>query len=436
MTVKIGGGIALIKSIFILIISIVVGTILMIGVYLLPTGPMLKHMQESIRIYEAEGIEESWARGHGSAQIDNFTNSIMLRTAIYPGSGNVIKDAMLNPKYAYPKSNQVDSLIKQVKESPEKPVISIYPRYWHGYVLALKPLLSIMGVAEMRMINFLVQVLLAAYITMMLSIRLNKGVGLSYLLAYIALNPISLAMSFQHSSMYYIFSIFSIIVISCFDKIRECYNYVYLFLMAGILTAFFDFLTYPMISLGIPLAIFLLLLYKDNHLENVYDGIKKIFASGAFWGFGYAGMYLGKWLVGWKLTGFNVLQNALAQTAYRMSSETAKAEGGVHFNIFTVFNRNLRILMKDPVFILIAILIVYVIWKLYKNRAKINWHKYREIGISLAFVTLFPFAWYTALSNHSFVHSWFTYRELAISIFSLGSLLALLYYEVRGNHHE
>ena len=59
-----------------LVAAIVLGTLAMIAVYALPSGPMLHHAQKSAAIYETEGIGYSWAPGKHSASIDNWTNSL------------------------------------------------------------------------------------------------------------------------------------------------------------------------------------------------------------------------------------------------------------------------------------------------------------------------------------------------------------------------
>ena len=40
-------------------------------------------------------------------------------------------------------------------------------------------------------------------------------------------------------------------------------------------------------------------------------------------------------------------------------------------------------------------------------------------------VGTFPFIWFYVLKNHSFGHYWFTYRELAITVFAAVSCMML-----------
>jgi len=58
-------------------------------------------------------------------------------------------------------------------------------------------------------------------------------------------------------------------------------------MLAGISTAFFDLLTYPVVALGIPLIIFTALTSEMGIRKN----IKKIFEHSLSFSIGYAGMW-------------------------------------------------------------------------------------------------------------------------------------------------
>ena len=74
------GGI--LDALAILLVSIAAGTVLMIGVYMLPTGRMLTNVAESYEIIDTEGGSFTWAPGYPGSRLDGFTDSIMLQTAV------------------------------------------------------------------------------------------------------------------------------------------------------------------------------------------------------------------------------------------------------------------------------------------------------------------------------------------------------------------
>ena len=63
------------------------------------------------------------------------------------------------------------------------------------------------------------------------------------------------------------------------------------FLLTGMATSYFDFLTYPVASLGMPLIVGLLL-HRD---ETARTRLGRMVRGGLCWALGYAGMWAGKW---------------------------------------------------------------------------------------------------------------------------------------------
>ena len=124
------GGI--LDALAILLVSIAAGTVLMIGIYMLPTGRMLTNVAESYEIIDTEGGSFTWAPGYPGSRLDGFTDNIMLQTAVLEGSGNPIRDAMLNGRMDFPKAqlSPGDALINYVYGARNGD-ITTYGRYWH-----------------------------------------------------------------------------------------------------------------------------------------------------------------------------------------------------------------------------------------------------------------------------------------------------------------
>lgn len=289
-----------------------------------------------MNIYQREGNYPSWAPGKASAQLDNFTDSIMVRNAIFPGTGNLIEDAMLNPKYSYRGASQTDSLLKELQGETENREVSCYARYWHGYLLYLKPLLILRPIKDIRMLNGTLQLLLAFYLFWLISKKMDSKYSWAFLLSYVMLNPVSLAMSFQYTSMYYIMMLGSIYMLKKWNTDWFSGKYVLFFTTMGTLTAFFDFLTYPLVSYGIPMVLMLLLSNQEKLLDKKITGIHMVVKGAVAWGLGYSGMYIGKWLMSWLLTGHNTLMEASGQALYRMGTTTGGAGGNVSLHALSV----------------------------------------------------------------------------------------------------
>ena len=66
---------------------------------------------------------------------------------------------MLNPRLQYRNSNHVQSLLRQLKGDTTDRHIVHYGRYWHGYLLFLKPLTMLLEISSIRLLNLLLQIL-------------------------------------------------------------------------------------------------------------------------------------------------------------------------------------------------------------------------------------------------------------------------------------
>lgn len=411
------------RMILMVVISMLTGVVLLCGVYALPTeGRMFQNAQASACTFEKEGEPFSWADGNISGMLDNGTDSIMLRRAIFPGTGNVLEDVLQNPGYFYRDPSLMTIIRKALNQETEGRYVQNYGRYWHGYLLYLKPLLFWGTIGQIRMLNGMLQLLLAFYVLRVLGEKLGRKVQWAFLFTYLLLNPISIAMSLQYSSMYYIMMLACLLVLYQKDRLIERARYVYAFTAIGIGTAYFDFLTYPLISYGIPVIVFLLLLDQNKKIQEKWDGVVLVIRSGLAWGFGYGAMYLSKWLLLWWFIGYDAFQQAIMQIAYRMSDSVKVSEailsGALSCSVEQAISLNLLVMLQNPIcWLLLVILMITTVSNFLKRKKSEK--KKVALKNALALIALSPFVWYAVFTNHSYVHLWFTYRELSIFIFAM-----------------
>lgn len=421
------------KVLLILVVSIAVGLLGLLVVYSMPIEMSLNTLKGSIYIYEKEGAYPNWANGKASSMLDNFTDSIMLRNVIYPGSGSVLKDAVLNPKLDYKNCDTIQSLIVQLKGEDREYFVSYYPRYWHGYLIILKPLTCLINVSYIRLLNLILQMLVTAYLVFHLGIDLGKGVGISYLFTYLFFNPASLAMSMQFSSSFYVMSLILIVLLKWWNFFIRSNIFLYLFLVSGIATSYFDLLTYPLITLGIPLSVFFIKVYQKNcddlKIEDRKKALRIVMSSSLFWFIGYGGMYFGKWLLAWYVTDFSVVVESLNQLQYRMSNYTSSYEGGQVITPVLAIIRNILMLCYEPISLVLLITWIFCLYKLNRIKKMSSCQDFKALKFGLRFIMLLPFIWYFLLCNHSFIHSFFTYRTLSILVFAEGCYITTCFRE-------
>ncbi len=388
------------------VLSVFIGAGLMIFVYALPTGRVVQNVQAGLRIYEREGTYPAWASGEHS-KLDNFTDAIILLEVTHPTT-DAIKSAMLNPRFGLIKDEKpVEALIKVMHGDTSGLTEINYPRYWHGELLIIKPLLMATQIQHVRM--------LLAYSDFILFvvalILFYKAFGTPHALAFAAvimtINLVSVSMSFQFSSIYAVTLTALIIMLKKNRRLIDDELYPYFFAAIGIIVAFTDFLTYPIFSVGLPLIVFLLL-NKNTSLKVMGELLIS-------WGVGYAGMWSGKWIIAYLLTGQNVLADGLNQVMVHARIATDHADAGWQISFLSAIQRNIATLGHGPIRIFLFIGIIALLYVLISRRQLIT----RRIVLPYLLPAALPFIWYVIASGHSHIHAFFTYRGLAVTIFAL-----------------
>lgn len=385
--------------------AIVIGCLSMILVYKLPTDPMAANVARSSDIFNYEGIYPSWVEGYKTTQLDNWTEGYVLCSAIYP-TNNAVQDAMNNPIIEYRDERITLSLTLQANKLSGDTYVNNYGRYWHGLLVALKPLLLFFDVGDIRILNMMLQLALLLGIVVSVVEKGYKRILLPFFLAVIVINPITMPMSFTFSAEYILMLLACLVVVNKHTKLKEKDRYYVFFCVLGCLTAFFNEMSYPVVTLGIPLFMYLVIEekeWKTKVLDEIFISVS--------WVLGYAGMWIGKWICGSLLTGRNYFFDAFSQ---------ANSYVVTGLNEPTVIDRiwkNIRVIIRWPYLIL---MLLVIIWIITKNR-KVTLKKEELVSIfkekvPFLILAMYPFVTYIALGNgYSYNHYWFSYRLLAIT---------------------
>jgi len=407
----------LMAMVLIIVASVCAGAVALVCVYALPTEGMFRHVKDDIAIYEAEGLYPNWAGLGASGRLDNFTDAIMLANAIHPVKGSLVDNAMINYKWGG-KKDPLDTLIRHVQDEKLKDKPSGYPRYWHGYLTVLKPALMAYGPFKLRGINFYFQAILFLSVMWALYRRISPKHAIAYAVVIMILNLVTTSLSFQFSSVFYISMLLTLLILYRNNKIRERGAYPYVFLVTGILTSYFDLLTYPLFTLGFPLLVAWLMNCESENTLPVKNVLTRAAVLSASWMTGYVGMWAGKWIIASLLTGQNVIKNALHSVAVRSSTTVTGAASVRDISIFSPVINTIRTCTDGPIrvaFIAALIALIYIMVTRRKQMRPIR----KNTKWILCFCAALPFAWYMFVApNHSYVHAWFTYRILGISLFA------------------
>ena len=404
-----------INSIIILLLSACLGSILLIIVYSLPVAPMRENVARGTQVYNLEGNFPELAAGYRSTKLDNDTDATMLANAVYPVS-DILQDAFSVPMIGYEnRSDRLYSLLDYVNHVKGATYVTTYPRYWHGYLIFLKPLLLLFDFSDIRVLNMTIQFLLIVLCIFQMAKTKHSQYIPAFFLLLIVWNPITISLSFQNSTCFYI-TIFAILYL-LFTK-KEIYaislKLPYLFLLVGIVTVYFDFLTYPLVSLGIPLVIWL-----NETEKSLKQNLKTIIICSIFWGIGYVGMWIEKWILASCILRKNIFTDGLSQFLVRSSNEI---EGTV-FSKWDCITLQISVLLKWPYFLLFIGVLIFILLKNRKTLLIILKSKKECYFVISRFVPylllcLYPFIWYCVASNHCYINPKFTYRLLGFTIFA------------------
>ena len=310
-----------------------------------------------------------------------------------------------------------------IKADPEMNVLEAamsvngYSRYWHGYLTWLRPMLALYDLSQLRYIYMMVFFMLFGTLLTSMALRLKGQTGVPAVIALcIALSACYLTIiptCMQYTHVFLITFIACIILLRYYERIQN--GLPLFFMIVGMLTSFIDFLTAPLITLGIPL---LMCLFIRNHLDEVFDWKKQIwtvFVCSSLWAIGYAGCWACKWILSTLVLGENGLDIATKKIA-DWTSEMGAGSRWVAFekNIrFYFFEQGLR------VYLVFAIPVIVLAVKIIRH-----WNPVWYRGLVYLPVTLFPYLWYLVVNGHSHYHPFFSHRIQAITAF--GAMLFLI----------
>lgn len=418
------------KYIISFLILVLGGYLLLVFAYCLPTDQISENVAEAALAFNNEGPYRQLNFGGGSKEIysfmdsmllsgnstqDNFTDAIMLLNAENTNDESVFAEAVKVERVTSGDPLPTDTLIALHTGIEQEYGTGSYARYWHGYLIFLKPLLLFFNYQQIRYIMTLVQLGLVVAVIWLLAAK-GKGVYcIPVVLTYFFLNPAVCSLSLQYNSIL-VLTMMELVVILLREEryAKDKRLWLYHFFLAGCLTSYFDFLTYPVVALGVP-VIFLLSQYEESWKE----GIKEFFGCCILWGTGYAAMWAGKWVLGSLITRENILGDAIKAISHWANP------GAVHLEVPEIgrlgaITRNLT----ANRFSLILILIIFAIYIVVGECR----HTFRFRGrcIPIALAGLLPFAWYLVVFNHSIEHAWMTFRTLAVFVYALMTVGVML----------
>ena len=409
-------------SIFILLLTIVSA---------FPSSWIKDNVYESAVLLKYEG-NRKWTyvlEKLEQMQFDNYTDALMINTAYSIDSKTPTYSAFIARKNYIPgvtktiQKDEVGELKSSSKYSGHDEVGELfdtvngkgeesfeYARYWHGYLTFLRPLLLVFNLEQIRIFIILICLALAGVLAYLINKEINTKSAIIVMLGLLGVEYFIIGLSMQGTPVFLISVIASILIIYNYKKI----NHIPLvFFIIGMLTNFFDFLTVPMVTWGLPIIIYFMLLQKNENktLKEQFIIFVKISIA---WFLGYILTWLTKWYLVDIFYGRDLIKVAIGQIFYRSVGQTEVE--GVSALYAIKYNVDYMII---PLFISLLIIIDKGINILCIYHKKHNVELKISNSIIYLIIAITPFIWYILLTNHSCYHAFFTYRNLLLTIIAL-----------------
>ncbi|MCR4923464.1 MAG: hypothetical protein K5931_05585 [Lachnospiraceae bacterium] len=410
-----------IKNLILLVlISVLAGYLLLVLVYAIPQKSLILACANSVSVFENEELGER-ITGYPNSSVDVYTDGSMFNTALFDNEESPFRKAVACHQYGYKdKSPEQAFRAYFYEETPDYE--ADYTRYWHGFLVFLKPLLLFFNYSDIRVINALLQTGLLCLIIVLFSKRkLYMEMG-ALLITYLFLTPYTLGLCLQYSSVFYIGFTGLLLLTAFYEKIRDKGLFLELFALLGMLTSYMDLLTYPVFTLGIPLTGYVILYSfyerdKESFFEKPYI---KVLCFSASWAFGYIGMWAGKWLISIPFYGMESLLDTFLQVKKRSVGNEEEL-----ISYFDTLGNNF-FMYKNSIYILLLVLYllcIFVLLMYNRHKKKAAFKPKLSVLLSYVIIMLIPFGWMLVTKEHAMVHSFMTHKNLTVSVFALLCLI-------------
>lgn len=370
-----------------------------VAVTLLPSKPVERHMRQTVEQTDLKADFWFAFLYKPGYFMDNFTDALIVNQAVTNGQSelNVWERVMLVPRSTA--GGEECENLRLLSEGGESMRTVYYPRYWHGNTFLMRLLLVFSDYVALRTFFYILSSLLLLWVLIAMLRRLGAWAAVVYVLAIISVNVFMMQFSIQFLPVLLIAVAGTLVVLYHGNDSRRIAR---LFFILGSLTAYFDLLTCPLITWGIPMVVWLAMKHASEGKP-----FRSFAVSSALWGVGYAVTWAAKWLLATVTTSADVFADAAGQAAERASMGD--------FGRWAAVVRNVELVPWLYATVALVVLIVFAV-RWFDSR---RWRQ----AVLCMLTALAPMAWFIAVAQHSWQHYWFTYRILAVTI--MGVLMAV-----------
>ena len=434
--------------------TIVICIALLFVTALIPQNALQKNMEKSSDYYNNHQMFDHVTDYMFLSRQDNYADCI-LTNIIYHIDQNNLAESILSASYYNPEDEGVQTSFAYAVGSKVEPNVD-YSRYWHGSMVLLRPLFIIFDIAEVRMVLGILILIMTVWFEVLLFKNHYSVFGVCYAIGLMLVSVWMCAFCVEYAMPFVVMSVELPVLFALLtrayekkdvqnDKVKrdehklgnqkadehKLDNFkpeVILWAVlacAGIVTAFVDFLTTETITFTMAYVLYLIVKNRHNQMGTVKEELIFLVKSGIVWLVSYGLMIALKWVLALIVLGKDAFFNALSQAALRISgdatlgnvtgaevvSDYERISGALWRNVGCIYPfKSTMSYGTSMIFILLVGLIVFSLWYLFREKTK------SCINKVLAIVSLLPVMRFLVLNNHSYIHFFFTYRALLVSV--------------------
>lgn len=369
------------RLIMIFFILIAIYSLSIFIAYLIPNEWIIENWTESVNVINSEIKRWPVMTGINGTKLDTFTD-------------NLIFQKLTN-------SDDLSALVAGVWNNG-------YYRYWMGDIPILRFLLIFMNYVGIRYLNLFLIFSLMLVVYRELSRKVSNIYAFLFFFTMTLIHFWIFPLSIQYTPVYVILMLAILAIIKADDWQKLTLpNVIVGSFIVGSLTNYFDLLTTPILTFGLPFLIWYIIKYlhqKPKFGQTVGETI----SISISWILGYALTWFAKWLITSIILKENIFRPVLNQILLRTGGSETEV-----LNFPTILSRLLQTMFPNYAILLLAILVL--IWFV----LFLKWHKPFQLMLHQATILLvgcLPFIWYFILQNHNQHHYYFTYRNLAITV--------------------
>lgn len=395
-------------------VTLVLLFVLLLGAYALPGEPVRAHLADSAETIIDEGLYPSYF-GFKLFQMDNYTDTLMLIEAASADETDPLTAMMTNTAYNVDNFETLGEDLAAYLEARDAGINAAeaglepfsYARYWHGYLIWLRPLLCLMPYSGVRVVQYVVLAVLFAAVLVLLRRRCGLWAAVWFAVSQLLVTVFWVPHQIQY------FTCFAVAYAGCawvLAKPRRSDVLCLGLVVLGTVTAFCDLLVTPILTLGLPLACWLL--EPQQRLRAGGAQCALAFGGCLSWGVGYGACWAFKWVLAGLVTGQSVIADALHQIGVRTAADTWHGMELTWSNIIQFVYSTLQDHGLFWPLVVLAVAAVAVFALSVRSRTALG----RAAPLALAAVL--PLVWFVVLRTHSIQHGWFTWRALGLTLFA------------------